>query len=184
MLEKLTGRPVEEVVTDVARQVGMTETALQPADQTSMPAPASNGYIGTTGAATLAKLGLEIDPDTDVTDWTPSWGQAGGGMSSTVADLGKWAATGLGTSLLPADIAAQRLDFQAIPEGDYGLGLFDFGHGWIGHTGQLVGWEALVLYNQETGAAFTAIINDTGDLAAAEILAWTILPDLGGLIGL
>lgn len=184
MLEELTGKPVEEVVTDVAREVGLTETALQPPDHTAMPEPASNGYVGSRGAAMLAQLGLDISADADVTDWTVSWGGAGGGMYSTVADLGKWAATGLGTSLLPADVAAERLDFRSIPEGDYGLGVFDFGNGWIGHTGQLVGWEALVIYNRETGAAFTAIVNDTGDLDVAEVVAYELLPDLGKLIGL
>ena len=30
---------------------------------------------------------------------------------------------------------------------DYGLGIIDWGNGWIGHTGQAVGWEAVVAYN-------------------------------------
>ena len=83
----------------------------------------------------------------------------------------------------PLTLAAERLGFQAIPEGSYGLGLFDYGNGWIGHTGQLIGWESIVLYNQDTGAAFTAIVNDTGNLTAAEAVAFTVLPDLGGLFG-
>ena len=184
MLEALTGVPVEEVVTDVARQAGMTETALRAPELTAMPDPASRGYMGASGAVQMAELGLDIAPDADVTDWTPSWGQAGGGMYSTVADLGLWAETGLGTSLLPADVAAERLDFQPIPEGSYGLGVFDFGNGWIGHSGQIIGWESIVLYNRDTGAAFTAIVNDTGNLGAAESVAFTVLPDLGGLFGL
>ena len=162
----------------------MDETALQAPDQTAMPSPASNGYIGTAGAESLAKIGLDLAADTDVTDWTPSWGQAGGGMYSTVADLGTWAGTGLGTSLLPADIAAQRLDFKTIPEGAYGLGVFDYGNGWIGHPGQIIGWESLVAYNRDTGAAFTAIVNDTGNLTAAEAVALNVFPDLIGLLGL
>jgi D-alanyl-D-alanine carboxypeptidase len=145
MLEELTGQPVEEVVTDVARQVGLSDSALQAPDQVAMPDPASHGYVGAAGAEQFAALGLEVAADTDVTDWTPSWGQAGGGMYSTVADLGKRAGMGLGTGLLPADIAAERLDFQPIPEGSYGLGVFDFGNGWIGHSGQIIGWESIVL---------------------------------------
>ncbi len=50
--------------------------------------------MGTAGAEGLAQLGLQLEADTDVTDWTPSWGQVGGSMYSTVEDLGKWAATG------------------------------------------------------------------------------------------
>lgn len=60
-------------------------------------------------------------------------------MYSTVGDLGKWAATGLGMSLLPADVAAERLEFKTIPKGEYGLGLMSWDNGWIGHTGQLIG---------------------------------------------
>ena len=139
MLEELTGQPVEQVVTEVAASLGMEDTALQPPAETLMPEPASNGYVEAPGRMSLEPLGLDIPAGTDVTDWTPSWGQAGGGMYSTIADLGTWAGSGLGTSLLPADVAAERFDFQAIPEGQYGLGLFDFGEGWVGHTGQLIG---------------------------------------------
>jgi D-alanyl-D-alanine carboxypeptidase len=184
MLEELTGQPVEQVVTEVAASLGMEDTALQPPEETSMPEPASNGYVEAPGRMSLEPLGLDIPAGTDVTDWTPSWGQAGGGMYSTIADLGTWAGSGLGTSLLPVDLADERLDFQAIPEGQYGLGLFDYDEGWVGHTGQLLGWESMVVYNTKSGAAFVAIVNETGSLLGAELLAVQLFPDLGGLIGL
>jgi D-alanyl-D-alanine carboxypeptidase len=183
MLEELTGQPVEQVVTEVAASLGMDDTALQPPEGTLMPEPASNGYVEAPGRMSLEPLGLDIPAGTDVTAWTPSWGQAGGGMYSTIADLGTWAGSGLGTSLLPEDLAAERLDFQAIPEGQYGLGLFDYGEGWVGHTGQLIGWESMVAYNTETGAAFVAIVNETGSLIAAEAVALQLFPDLAGLLG-
>jgi len=183
MLEKLTGKPAEEVVTDVAKQAGLTETALLAPDVVKMPDPSSHGYIGTKAAADLAKMGATVKAGTDVTDWNVSWGQAGGGMYSTVADLGKWAATGLGTSLLPADLAAQRFVTTKIPEGKYGLGLLDWGQGWIGHTGQLMGWESWVAYNKETGAAFVAIINDTSSLEGPVIAGVNLFPTLIGIAG-
>ena len=184
MLEELTGQPVEEVVTEVAASLGMEDTALQPPEETSMPEPASHGYVEAPGRASLEPLGLDIPAGTDVSDWTPSWGQAGGGMYSTIADLGTWAGSGLGTSLLPVDVAAERFDFQAIPEGQYGLGLFDYDQGWVGHTGQLIGWESMVVYNTETGAAFVAIVNETGSLTSAEAVALQLFPDLVGIFGL
>ncbi len=66
-----------------------------------------------------------------------------------------WAGTGLGTSLLPADLAARRLESKPIPEAPsgYGLGLEEYGNGWISHNGQLIGRESVWLYNTETGAA-------------------------------
>ncbi|MEX1333678.1 MAG: serine hydrolase domain-containing protein, partial [Candidatus Limnocylindrales bacterium] len=184
MLEELTGQPAEQVVTEVAASLGMKDTALQPPEETLMPQPASNGYVEAPGRMSLEPLGLDIPAGTDVTDWTPSWGQAGGGMYSTIEDLGTWAGSGLGTSLLPVDVAAERFDFQAIPEGQYGLGLFDYDQGWVGHTGQLIGWESMVAYNTETGAAFVAIVNETGSLTSAEAVALQLFPDLIGILGL
>jgi D-alanyl-D-alanine carboxypeptidase len=99
-------------------------------------------------------------------------------MYSTVADMGTWAASGLGTALLPADLGEQRLQAQPTPEGDYGLGIFNWGSGWIGHSGQVIGWEALVAYNTDTGAVFVVMDNETGSLSATLPVLQTAFPDL------
>lgn len=182
MLERLTGKPVEQIVTEVARRAGLKQSALQAPGVTKMPDPASHGYVAATGAKELEAVGASIAPGTDVSGWTVSWGQAGGGMYSTIADLGTWAGTGLGTSLLPASLAAERLATQRIPEGDYGLGIYDWGAGWIGHTGQIIGWESLVAYNTKTGAAFVAIVNETGSFMSALDVGLQVFPDLRGLL--
>jgi D-alanyl-D-alanine carboxypeptidase len=182
MLEKLTGNPIDQIVTNVAMRAGLTQSALQRPDVTKMPGPASRGYVAATGAKDMESVGAVIAPGTDVSEWTVSWGQAGGGMYSTIADLGTWARTGLGTSLLPADLAAKRLETQKIPEGNYGLGIYDWGQGWIGHTGQLIGWESLVAYNTKSGAAFVAIVNETGSFMSAFAVGLEIFPDLRGLL--
>ena len=91
-----------------------------------MPDPASRGYVTATGTKEMAAVGATATPGTDVSNWTVSRGQAGGGMYSTIADLGAhlgadlgtWAGTGLGASLLPADLAAKRLAPQKTPDGD------------------------------------------------------------------
>jgi D-alanyl-D-alanine carboxypeptidase len=181
MLERLTGKPIEQIVTEVARRAGLNQSALQAPDVTKMPGPASHGYVAATGATDLEAVGAVVAPGTDVSEWTVSWGQAGGGMYSTIADLGTWAGTGLGTSLLPANLAAQRLATQKIPEGYYGLGIYDWGQGWIGHTGQIIGWESLVAYNTKTGAAFVAIVNETGSFMSALDVGLQVFPDLKGL---
>ena len=99
-------------------------------------------------------------------------------MYSTVADMGAWAATGLGTALVPADLGEQRLETQPIPQGDYGLGIFDYGSGWMGHTGQLIGWESLVAYNRDTGAVFVGMVNETGSLVSAFPVLGGVFPEL------
>jgi D-alanyl-D-alanine carboxypeptidase len=148
-----------------------------------MPEPASRGYVAASGAKELAGIGATIVPGTDVSDWTVSWGQAGGGMYSTIADLGKWAGTGLGSSLLPPELVAQRLTTQKIPEGYYGLGIDDWGQGWIGHTGQILGWESMVAYNTKTGAAFVTMVNETSSFVSALNVGLGVFPDLKGIMG-
>jgi D-alanyl-D-alanine carboxypeptidase len=178
MLEKITGKPVEDAVNAVAKQVGMLQSALQSPAETKMPDPASHGYLNDPGVQSMAQAGVTATPGQDVSDWTVSWGQAGGGMYSTIKDLELWAASGLGNTLLPKSLGDQRLVTQATPEGKYGLGMLDWGNGWIGHTGQLVGWESICAYNKDTGAVFVALVNETGSLTGALAVAGPFFPDL------
>jgi D-alanyl-D-alanine carboxypeptidase len=185
MLVAIDGRPVEEIINEVVAEAGLTSSALGAPGDNTMPDPFSHGYVMQAGAADLAEIGATVEPGTDVTDWTVSWGGAGGGMYSTIADLGLWAASGSGTSLLSDDLIEQRLTTRKTVEGlDYGLGIIDFGNGWIGHSGQLIGWEALVLYDTDTGDVAVAVVNETSSLIAAEFALATIFPDFGEALGL
>jgi D-alanyl-D-alanine carboxypeptidase len=180
MLEAIDGRPVEEIVNEVVAEAGLTSSALGAPGDNTMPDPFSHGYVMQAGAEEFAEIGATVEPSTDVTDWTVSWGGAGGGMYSTIADLGLWAASGSGTSLLSEGLIEQRLTTRKTVEGlDYGLGIIDFGNGWIGHSGQLIGWEALVLYDTDTGDVAVAIVNETSSLIVAEVALATIFPDYG-----
>ena len=105
-------------------------------------------------------------------------------MYSTLEDLGAWAATGFGNDFLPPELAAQRLEAAPLAEGvDYGLGLMDFGNGWYGHTGEILGWNSVAAHNPETGAVFVAYVNESGSLLATAGPALAAFPDLGGLFG-
>jgi D-alanyl-D-alanine carboxypeptidase len=173
MLEKITGQPVDRVVTAVARQAGLTDTALPPPpEQTTLPAPASHGYTDSSFSKDPTAAETRLAAGTDVTDWSMSWGGAGGAMNSTVEDLFTWAASGLGTALLPPELTAERLntDIPATPVGAYGLGIEQSAVGWIGHTGQTIGWTALAAYNPQTGATFVAIANSTLGIIAGHTL--------------
>jgi D-alanyl-D-alanine carboxypeptidase len=185
MLEEVTGKAVEDVLTDLAKRAGLSESALQEPAETKMPDPASHGYLNEPGVKSLARAGVTATAVGDVSDWTVSWGQAGGGMYSTINDLQLWAASGLGNTLLPKSLGDQRIaSAQPIPEGDYGLGIFDWGNGWMGHTGQLIGWEAICAYNKDTGAVFVAIDNETASLGATLTVMENFFPDLlQGLLG-
>ena len=79
---------------------------------------------------------------------------------------------------------AQRLTTRTTAEGlDYGLGIIDFGNGWIGHSGQLIGCESLVLYDTGDVAIAVTIVNETASLIPAEFTLATIFPDYGETLG-
>jgi D-alanyl-D-alanine carboxypeptidase len=172
ILERVTGQPVDQVVNAVARQAGLTHTVLPPANDTALPAPASHGYIDAAFVEDPAVAGTGLAAGTDVTGWSESWGGAGGAMYSTVEDIFRWAATGMGTAFLPADLAAQRLDtnIPALADKGYGLGIEQPAVGWIGHGGQTLGWTAFAAYNPQTGATFAAIANSPTGIAVAQLL--------------
>ena len=140
IIEQVTGEQLEEVITDVATQAGLTNTALRPGDQNNLPDPSSHGYFDEAALEELSSLGVEAEVGTDVTDWSVSWAGGGGGMYSTLDDLFAWTATAMGTTLLPADLGEQRLMFNTDLADDgfsYGLGIIGVPllPGWIGHGG-------------------------------------------------
>lgn len=180
MVEKVTGLPTHQAITEVATDLGMSNTALPAPDDPTMPDPSATGYIGAGAAMSLAESGV-TDPPLGPSQPNPaSWGAAGGGMYSVLSDLGIWAGSGLGTATLPESLGDQRLsDASELSDaGCYGLGIMDLGGGWIGHTGQTLGFEALVLYNTETGAAMTGMVNEGGSLAALGAVVQQAFPDL------
>jgi D-alanyl-D-alanine carboxypeptidase len=175
MIEQITGHSVEDALTDVAHQAGLTNTALLPGDQNDLPDPSSHGYIDEASLDDLSSIGVDATAGTDVTDWSASWGGAGGGMYSTLDDLLTWTSTAMGTTLLPTELGNQRLqlDTNLTEEHTYGLGIMGLVQlpGWIGHSGQIFGWTALGLYNLETGAVFVVMSNGTSGIDSA-LGAW------------
>ena len=170
MYEEVTGDTIENGVTRVAEEAGLTETALLPGDQNAMPDPSTHGYVDPAGAADLELLAdVEVEAGTDATDWSLSWGGAGGGAYSTIADLFQWAATGSGNTLLSSELGEQRLPTEEgfIPDAGvfYGLGLLMQAPPWIGHSGQAIGWESYEVYDPETGGTFAVLVNSTGGLS-------------------
>ncbi|KAI9027919.1 beta-lactamase/transpeptidase-like protein [Hyaloraphidium curvatum] len=165
----LTGQTIFDLVTRNVRVKGLTDTALPKPGDRAMPAPFSRGYNYAFGQFSLAIQGLEVELGSEQQDDVTSWGQAAGAMYSTVADLGKWAGTALGTAELSKATAAARLAFRPINGGSimYGLGMESFGSGWIGHDGQAIGWETRTAYNTETGGAAVIIVNESGSLSFA-----------------
>jgi D-alanyl-D-alanine carboxypeptidase len=166
MITAVSGRSVEEAVGQIAHDAGLTQTALPNTGDATMPAPAARGYIFEPGVNSLKEVGVTVTAGSDVSDWSPSWGGAAGGMYSTPSDLGKWAGTGFGATLLSKKLGAERLGGPTTTGGGdtYGLGLTHWGQDWVGHTGQIIGWESFAAYNVKSGEVVVVLVNETGSL--------------------
>ncbi|CAA0125231.1 D-alanyl-D-alanine carboxypeptidase [Halioglobus japonicus] len=134
-----------------------------------LPSPFSRGYLYT---------GPE-DGLLDVTLSAPSSSAASGAMISRLSDLRRWAeALGKG-SLLNADTQQERLaslapmvfdpcadtdperPVRACPEYDkYGVGIGEL-EGWVGHTGEGLGYTALVMFEPESAAVIAIQMNSS-----------------------
>ena len=123
-----------------------------------MPDPSTAGHINSQCVTELTDDGATgVDESTDPTDWSVSYGAGGGGFTSTLADLGTWAASMSGNSLLNEDLQSARLETTSEIEPGapilYGLGIYQLGDGWYGHDGEAIGWQAIELHNPETGVS-------------------------------
>ncbi|WKD30631.1 serine hydrolase domain-containing protein [Streptomyces xanthophaeus] len=149
VVEKITGRPLHEVITqDVLGPAGLRSTVFPTSP--ALPAPYAHGYTDQTASGKVV----------DSTHWNPSWAWAAGEMVSDLQDLRSWARTlATGTLLKPAT-QAERLKTTPmdIPGAGYGLGIFDV-QGWIGHNGSIPGYEVLPVYLPSAQATMVIVLN-------------------------
>lgn len=159
VMKTVTGKSPEQLVNAVFRQAGMSSSRLMTGN-IRIPAPRAHGYIGAAYGPQAAQANPNLSGTTDVTDWTMEWGKEGGGAYSTIGDLATWGGTCLGTTLLPAKVAAQRLKTTPIDAGTYGLGIIRQGS-WLSHGGQAIGYTANVACDPTTGAVVAYALNST-----------------------
>lgn len=164
-IERATGRPFGDLLTEgVLEPLGLDGTSW-PGTSPELPTPFLSGQT---------EQGLPENAVKDATRWNPSWADAAGKMVSTFDDLLVWArALGTGEGILSKQTQALRMnsfdDNLAIegndPTGIYGIGvgLID---GWVGHTGELPGYNTSVLYRRETDTVVVVMVNS--DIASAE----------------
>lgn len=140
ILEKVTGRPAGQVITDqIITPLGLEGTSY-PTDS-DIPRPFARGYFG----------GLDLtDPLTDSTEINPAAGAAAGAMISTLGDLRQWAKVLATGSLLSPGLQAQRLQITPFPNPGpvtvgYGLGILKLDN-LLGHNGAILGYSSAVFY--------------------------------------
>ncbi|MFD6858260.1 serine hydrolase domain-containing protein [Rhodococcus sp. NPDC060086] len=122
----------------------------------SLPSPRLQG---------VTEQGQPEGQTANATDWNPSWAWSAGAVTSTVDDLEIWGrALGTGQGILTPEAQRLRLDsFQynlppATPQRAYGLGL-GIEDGWVGHTGELPGYNTYVGYLPETQTVLVVAVN-------------------------
>ncbi|MFJ4650094.1 serine hydrolase domain-containing protein [Nocardia sp. NPDC088792] len=170
VLEKVTGKPVGEVLQDLARQYGLDETTY-PSDG-AVPDLSVHGYA------------YDADTLTDVTQRvTPVLFGAAGSMISSVSDLARYGkALGTGELLKPETFQA-RTHFTDLGDGTvgYGLGLSRMNK-WLGHDGAVLGYNSQLGYLPDRGVTVAVAINQfgpatTGALPVNAGLLWNDLVD-------
>lgn len=183
IVEEVTGMPLADAIGErITEPLEMVDSVLPPDDDTALPAPLAAGYAAGSCVEELQQSGADIDEPVETTDWNASYGQGGGGMTSTIGDLLIWAHSEVGTSLLSDETADERRNYSPIPEGlNYGLGMFELGS-WVGHTGEAIGWEALAVHDPATGVSVAMAGNGCGGIFAGFLaLLDELYPDGGAL---
>jgi D-alanyl-D-alanine carboxypeptidase len=177
--EEITGASLADLIkSDVTDRLGMEKTYLPPNDDTTLPDPALHSAVTPSCRSEFTDSGGEIELGTDLTDWNASYGQGGGGMTSTLGDLGTWAASGTGDVLLSEDLATQRNDMSPLRDGFYyGLGVLRFG-GWHGHEGEALGWEALALKDTDSGVTIALAGNSCGIFGQLVSVIQALYPEI------
>jgi D-alanyl-D-alanine carboxypeptidase len=165
--EAVTGQPLERLVTDrIIDPLGLEATSFPTTSEIPVPA---------TGGTDL--VDDEHDPPNLIsatpTDYSPSGLWAAGAMISNLHDLSIWARVlATGALLTPA---LQHERFAWVPTGvtfpsaqappplfpvSYGLGVMAAGQ-FVGHNGEIPGYESIMLYDPGTGTTIVELENAT-----------------------
>ncbi|MHC5700819.1 serine hydrolase domain-containing protein [Streptomyces tirandamycinicus] len=162
VIEKVTGQRLEDYLRQrVYAPLRLGQTSF-PTDD-AMPEPYAHGYTHYTksGATTATPSGGTVD----ATNWNPSWAWAAGAMISDLGDLNTWVPALADGRLLDPATQKERLKFgpTGIPEVQYGLGIMRVGN-WIGHNGELPGYETLAVQLPSQRATLVILVNSDTDL--------------------
>ncbi|MFI8261191.1 MULTISPECIES: serine hydrolase domain-containing protein [unclassified Streptomyces] len=154
LVEKVSGQSLSDYLREhVFAPLKLNATSL-PGDS-AVPDPHAHGYTDFTPKGTVA----------DATNWNPSWAWAAGAVISDLDDLHTWAPALADGRLLTPRTQAERLrtlPIGAVPGASYGLGILDF-NGWLGHNGELPGYETIAAQLPSEKATLVVLVNSDID---------------------
>jgi D-alanyl-D-alanine carboxypeptidase len=173
IIEQLTGQPLEKEFQErIFVPLGMSDTLLPERSSAVIPDPHPRGYMYQTFVQTLTTSALEgkkaeqadeaAGEPNDVTNDNPSWGWAAGSAISTVNDLIIWAKADATGQLLSPQTQKERLTWVSpppTPEAQYGLAIAELPGAFIGHDGQVAGFNSLAVYQAQKDATVVVVTN-------------------------
>jgi D-alanyl-D-alanine carboxypeptidase len=180
--EKVGGRPLAQQFADrLFGPVGLTQTSLPAADDTSIPAPYSHGYMYGGSFYALADDPYPADMQAaaqagtlqpvDYTNQNSSYATAAGGAISTADDLAAWMKALVSGKVFNADYHQQWLtslqpEDPAAPDGQkYGYGIsyqrFSPSAAMFYHGGELPGFNSFMGYDPDNDVALVIWTNLT-----------------------
>jgi D-alanyl-D-alanine carboxypeptidase len=172
MIERVTNKSLPDVFREqILAPLGLHDTALPPLRHVQhLPDPYSRGYqFGSNtqlNDAYLALLGGDLDAQirlprgtapNDATFWNLSYTWASGAARSTLADMATWVGALVEGTLLPPWLQRQRL--QLVPGTNYGMGIAEVVPGFMGHSGAVSGFQAVIGYSTERRATIVVLAN-------------------------
>lgn len=174
--EETKHRLEEEMDRRIIKKLGLKHTSFPTLPNTTEPH--ANGYMSN---ADLLRLSFNLRGNktaelVDVTAFNPSWAWAAGAMVSDVNDLRVYAKA-LGTgSLVGKKMQAEQLKMMPVVPGSdmkYGLGLAEY-KGWLGHRGEVPGYDISVYYSPELDATFVVCLNRTPNSVQSDALLFSL----------
>jgi D-alanyl-D-alanine carboxypeptidase len=155
VIEKVTGKPVAQVFKEQIFDPLKLRNTSSPGDSTALPMPFAQGF-------TLQGDFAKPDAPSNATHWNPSWAWTSGDLISDIDDLLVYdRALGTGHGLLGKAAQTERLTFPGA--GGYGIGV-GCSDGWVGHTGELPGYNTTVYY--QTRADIAVVVQANSDIAS------------------
>jgi D-alanyl-D-alanine carboxypeptidase len=164
VIEQVTGKSLAQALqVGILGPLGMSGTSF-PGNSPALPTPHFDG---------ITMQGQPEGKTADATQWNPSWGYSAGAMISTLDDLRCWAVTlGTGGALVSKRLQTERMASvrSTVPPNSpaksyaLGFGVFD---GWIGHTGELPGYNTSIQYDPASGTTVVVMVNSDIPLGPA-----------------
>ncbi len=167
VIEKVTGQPVGDVFKEQILDPLQLHDTIWPGTSPDMPAPYPQGF-------TLQSQDASPDHPGNATNWNPSWSWTAGAMIMDMHDLLIYGrALGTGQGLLGPAAQAERLTSFPGSAG-YGLavGCID---GWVGHTGELPGYNTSLFY--DTTRDTVVVVQTNSDIASGNCALSPTLTD-------